>query len=405
MISSSSLKELSQLRVAIVHYWFVGRAGGERVVEALAELFPHADLFALIAEQSKLAPILQKRQLTTSFLQHVPGARRFHRHFLFLHPMALEQFDLSSYDLVISSESGPAKGVITTPKTCHVCYCHSPMRYIWDLYPRYRRSMNPVVGAIFSLTAHYLRLWDYASAARVDHFVANSHFVSSRIKKFYGRESAVIYPPVDAAAGSLLYSKGDYYLAVGRLVDYKRFDLAVLACTQLGRHLKVIGSGPELKRLRRIAGPTIEFLSAVSDEDLRKYMAHCRALLFPGEEDFGIVPVEVQSCGRPVIAYASGGVLETVRGVFPGEPLSRESTGIFFGEQTPSYLADAILRFEALESDFDHEAIRKHSLDFDRTRFKMQFSEFIATVLHDFQNRRLPCGTEAQAKSVAEAHE
>ena len=279
------------------------------------------------------------------------------------------------------------------------------MRYIWDLYPEYRKRMNPVVRAVFSLAAHYIRLWDYASAARVDYFVANSHFVSSRIRKLYGRESTVIYPPVDAAMGSLQSSTGDYYLAAGRMVDYKRFDLAVLACTQLGRHLKVIGSGPELKRLRRKAGPTVEFLSAPSDHDLRNYMAQCRALLFPGEEDFGIVPVEAQSCGRPVIAYASGGVLETVRGLFPGEALSQESTGVFFTEQTPAHLADAILRFEAVESDFDHEAIRRHSFDFDRPRFKMQFSQFIADVLHDFQDRRLPSRTEEQAKPVAEAHE
>jgi glycosyltransferase involved in cell wall biosynthesis len=400
-----SITDLSKLRVAIVHYWFIGRAGGERVVEAIAEVFPQADLFALIADESQLAPILQARQLRTSFLQHLPGARRFHRHFLMLHPLALEQFDLSSYDLVISSESGPAKGVITSPKTCHVCYCHSPMRYIWDLYPEYRKGMNPVVRAVFSLTAHYIRLWDYASAARVDYFVANSRFVSSRIRKLYGRESTVIYPPVDAAMGTPQDSTGDYYLAVGRMVDYKRFDLAVLACTQLGRHLKVIGSGPELKRLRRMAGPTVEFLSAPSDHDLRNHMAHCRALLFPGEEDFGMVPVEAQSCGRPVIAYASGGALETVRGLFPGETLSQESTGVFFSEQTPAYLADAILRFEALESDFDHEAIREHSLQFDRPRFKMQFSEFIAGVMHDFQDRRLPSRTEEQAKPVAEALE
>ena len=190
--SVSANTELSSLRVAIVHYWFVGRAGGERVVEALAELFPQADLFALVANPEVLAPTLRTRKLQTSFLQHVPGAIRFHRHFLFLQAIALEQFDLSNYDLVISSESGPAKGVITSSKTCHICYCHSPMRYIWEMYPQYRRGMNPLVGAVFSLAAHYMRLWDYASARRVDYFVANSKFIASRIRKYYGRGSRVI---------------------------------------------------------------------------------------------------------------------------------------------------------------------------------------------------------------------
>jgi glycosyltransferase involved in cell wall biosynthesis len=398
-------KDLSKLRVAIVHYWFVGRAGGERVVEAIAEVFPQADLFALIADEGQLAPILQSRQLRTSFLQHFPGARRFHRHFLMLHPLALEQFDLSGYDLVVSSESGPAKGVVTSANTCHVCYCHSPMRYIWDMYPRYRKEMNPIVGAIFSLAAHYMRLWDFASAGRVDHFVANSRYVSSRISKLYRRESVVIYPPVDTFAGNLQDSTGEYYLAAGRMVDYKRFDLAVRACTQLRRQLKVIGDGPELRRLRRMAGPTVEFLSAPGDHELRNYMTRCRALLFPGEEDFGIVPVEVQSCGRPVIAYGTGGVLETVRGLFPGETLHPEATGVFFTEQTPSDLVDAILRFEALEPDFHREAIREHALKFDRSRFKTEFSAFITEALRQFRSTRLPPWNDEPAKADAKAQE
>src|SRR5579864_9414473 len=195
--------ELSKLRVAIVHYWFIGRAGGERVVEALAEIFPQADIFSLVADHSTLAPILQSRKMHTSFLQRVPGAKKFHRHFLFLQPFALEQFDLGEYDLVISSESGPAKGVITSSRTCHICYCHSPMRYIWDMYQEYRRRMNFVVSTVFALTAHYVRLWDYASARRVDYFVSNSRFTASRIQKYYGRESTVIHPPEEAASSQI----------------------------------------------------------------------------------------------------------------------------------------------------------------------------------------------------------
>ncbi len=379
--------ELSKLRVAIIHYWFVGRAGGERVVESLAEIFPQADLFSLVADRSTLAPILQNRRLQTSFLQRIPGAKKFHRHFLFLQPLALEQFDLSDYDLVISSESGPAKGVITSSRTCHVCYCHSPMRYIWELYPQYRRSMGFLVGSVFSLTAHYMRLWDHASAGRVDYFVANSRFIASRILKYYGRESTVIHPPVDVSSGKISSERGGYYIAIGRLVDYKRFDLAIAACTKVARPLKIIGVGPQEKALRRMAGPTVEFLGGVSDSELRKYLTGCRALLFPGEEDFGIVPVEAQSFGKPVIAYASGGVLETVRGLFPNGPQLENPTGVFFKEQSLSDLTAAMLDFESMELEFRPEVIRQHSLQFDSVIFKRQISQFIASVLRDFRTR------------------
>jgi glycosyltransferase involved in cell wall biosynthesis len=388
-IPTARITELSNLRVAIVHYWFVGRAGGEKVVEALAELFPQADLFSLVADKETLAPILRARKLQTSFLQRIPGARKFHRHFLFLQAIALEQFDLSDYDLVISSEAGPAKGVITSPKTCHICYCHSPMRYIWDMYPQYRRNMNPLVSAIFSLTAHYMRIWDFVSARRVDYFVANSKFVASRIRKYYGRESKVIHPPVETTAGNTDRVPGDYYLAVGRFVDYKRFDLAVRACTELNRELRVIGGGPQYKALRRMAGPTVKFLGEVSDLELRENLAGCRALLFPGEEDFGMVPVEAQSFGRPVIAYASGGVLETVRGSLPGKTPVDHPTGVFFAEQSVSSLKEAILDFESKRYDFRPETIREHSLQFDSAIFRARMAEFICFALDDFRHSDL----------------
>jgi glycosyltransferase involved in cell wall biosynthesis len=379
--------EFSKLRVAIVHYWFISRSGGERVVEALADIFPQADVFSLIADHSTLAPILRDRRLQTSFLQRVPGAKRFHRHFLLLQPLALEQFDLSDYDLVISSESGPAKGVITAPKTCHICYCHSPMRYIWDMYPEYRRGMRFPVGPIFALTAHYMRLWDHASASRVDYFVANSRFCASRIRKYYGRDSTVIHPPVEVSAGKISSQRGEYYIAIGRLVEYKRFDLAIAACTQLGRRLKIIGAGPHEKVLRRMAGPTVEFLGPVSDTELQMSLAGCRALLFPGEEDFGIVPVEAQSFGKPVIAYASGGIMETVRGIFPNEVDLENPTGIFFTEQSMSGLAQAMLKSESMEQKFRPEIIREHSLQFDSAIFKRRISEFIASAVRDFRAR------------------
>ena len=378
---------MSKLRVAIVHYWFVGRAGGERVVEALAEIFPQADLFSLIADRSTLAPILNDRKLQTSFLQRFPGAKKLYRQYLLLHPLALEQFDLSEYDLVISSESGPAKGVITSPRTCHICYCHSPMRYIWDMYPEYKRDLRFPARQVFSLTAHYLRLWDHASASRVDYFVANSRFIASRIRKCYGRESTVIHPPVEVSAGRISGKLSDYYIAIGRLVGYKRFDLAIAACAQLGRRLKIIGAGPHARRLRQMAGPGIEFLGRLSDKDMREQLAGSRALLFPGEEDFGIVPVEAQSFGKPVIAYASGGVLETVRGIFPNEAGLDNPTGVFFNESSVSGLANAILEFESMERSFRPETIRQHSLQFDSAIFKRRMSDFMASAVRDFRER------------------
>ena len=374
-------RPFASLRVAIVHYWFVGRAGGEHVVEALAEMFPQADLFTLIAKPEVMAPSLQKRKLTTSFLQKIPFVHKFHRHTLPLQPFALEQFDLTGYDLVISSESGPAKGVLTSPGTLHVCYCHSPMRYIWDMYPRYVGAMPLITRFLFGLTAHKMRLWDYASAARVDAFVTNSKFVASRVRKFYGRDATVIHPPVQVKSIVRSGEAEDFYLAVGRLVDYKRFDLAIAACNQLQRRLKIIGSGPEEKRLKRMAGPTIEFLGSVSDDEKHEQFAKCRALLFPGEEDFGIVPVEAQAHGRPVLAFGAGGILETVVDLTGVALKSEGATGVFFHEQSVRAMESAIVTFERNAAWFDPETIRMHALQFDRSVFRERIQSFLESAL------------------------
>jgi glycosyltransferase involved in cell wall biosynthesis len=376
------------LRVAIVHYWLLGYAGGERVVSALLDLFPQADLFALVANEKTRAR-LATRRLTTSFLQRVPGSHRFHRHLLPLCPIALEQFDLRSYDLVISSESGPAKGVITPQQTLHISYCHSPMRYIWDLYHEYTtgKDMSGLTRLIFTGVAHYMRMWDVASASRVDFFLANSHNVAGRIRKHYRRNSDVIYPPVEVTSGYLAERTDDYYLTVGRLVDYKRADLAVQACTKLQRSLRVVGTGPQYKRLKESAGPTVEFLGELNDEQLREQYAHCRALVFPGEEDFGIVPVEAQSFGRPVIAYGRGGVLETIHAPFAGrEPVDKSCGGIFFAEQTADSTVDGIVAFEAAEPVFSPPAIARGVARFSTERFKQEMADFVTTHLRDFRN-------------------
>jgi len=384
------LGSLANARVAIVHYWFVSHRGGERVVESIAAMFPQADLFALLVDPETLPDSLRRRSLQTSFLQKIPGSHRWHRHLLPLYPLALEQFDLSGYDLVISSESGPAKGVLTSAHTCHVCYCHSPMRYLWDFHHRYQHAagFGLLTRPAFSLACHYLRLWDAASSGRVDYFIANSHNVAARIRKHYRREAAVIHPPVNIQAGYLADRAGDYYLAVGQLADYKRIDLAITACNRLGRRLHIVGKGEQYSRLKKLAGPTIHFCGALSDEELRKQYAHCRALLFPAEEDFGIVPVEALSFGRPVIAFGRGGATETIDGFQADapKPAVETSSGLFFREQSPQSLAEAIRTFESVEHRFSPFFIRQQSERFDATYFQQKFLHCLAERWSEFHH-------------------
>ena len=385
------MNDFGQMRVALVHYWLVNRRGGERVLETLAEMFPQADIFTLVLDRGKLAPSLQNRRITTSFLQKLPGSTRHYRKLLPLFPLAVEQFRLREYDLVISSESGPAKGVITASHTCHVCYCHSPMRYLWDMYHEYRegKGMGAASRLIFDLSAHYVRMWDVATASRVDHFVANSENVARRIQKHYRREARVIYPPVRVESGYVSAAVEDYYLVASPLVDYKRVDLAIEAANRLKRPLRIAGEGPEWRRLRRLAGPSVTFLGYLSDDDLRGQYARARALIFPGEEDFGMVPVEVQSFGRPVIAFGRGGALETVNGLLPGEALDPESTtGVFFAEQSVDSLVEAIQLFESLEARFSPAHIRAHAQRFDVACFKREMIAFIEEKLAGFPTAR-----------------
>ena len=370
------------LRVAIVHYWFAGYAGGERVAAALADMFPQADLFALVADPAELPPSLRRHKLTTSFLQKIPGSLRWYKHLLPLQPIALEQFDVSSYDLILSSESGPAKGVISPARACHICYCHSPMRYLWDMHHEYLRHMNWFTRKVFSITSHYLRMWDLASAARVDFFVSNSNNVASRVRKHYRRDSVVVHPPATIPDARIADHADDYYLVVSRLIDYKRVDLAIEACQRMGRRLRVVGGGDQFKSLKKKAGPNIEVLGHLPDRELQEQYAHCRALLFPGEEDFGIVPVEAQSFGRPVIAYGRGGALETVVASYSDRGLEPEiSTGLLFPEQTVESLVQAIEQFESVEHRFSPMFIQQHAQRFDLNRFTSEMNAVIERCL------------------------
>ena len=352
-------------RVAIVHYWLVNMRGGERVLEALADLFPDADLFTVVLDRDALSAKLAARSITTSFVDRLPFAKRLYKSYLPLMPLALEQFDLSGYDLVISSESGPAKFVIPSPTARHVCYVHSPMRYLWDHYHEYRRETGRLNRLAMPLLASRLRVQDVVSAARVDAFVANSNHVAGRIERYWRREAAVVHPPVDVDAfrpappGEL----GDFYLWAGELVGYKRPDVAIEAAARLGRPLKLVGDGPLLDRLRaRHAGADVEFLGRVNFDALRWHMARCRALLFPGEEDFGMVPVEVMASGRPVVALGRGGALDTVvDGV----------TGTLCAEPGVDGLIGGIERFEReVEPGLDPAALTAHARRFSLERFR-----------------------------------
>jgi glycosyltransferase involved in cell wall biosynthesis len=345
------------MRAAIIHYWLLNMRGGEKVLEALCRLLPDADIFTLFYQPESVSATIRAHRITTSFLQPL---RRHHRSMLPLMPMALEDFDLRGYDLIVSSESGPAKGVIVPSDARHVCYCHTPMRYLWDLYPAYRNewTQSRMKRALMTPLTHYLRLWDYASAARVDEFIANSENVRRRIAKTYRRDSCVIFPPV---AVETFYSKPpeDYYLIVSELVAYKRIDSAVRVFSQSGRRLKIAGNGPEFTALKRVAKPNIEFCGRVTDDELRELYARCRAFLMPGEEDFGITAVEALASGKPVIALARGGALETV-------PCSG---GVLYPESTDEGLRDAIVQWDAREQKVDPGELQTWAARFSEAEF------------------------------------
>lgn len=347
-------------RVALVHYWLVGMRGGEKVLEALCEIFPEADIFTHVYVPDAVSETIRRHKVSTTFIASLPAAARLYKRYLPVMPLALEQLDLRGYDLIISSESGPAKGIIPPERAVHLCYCHSPMRYLWNMFHDYRAQSGRLTRLLMPPLSHYLRLWDAVSASRVDRFVANSATVARRIRRYYGRDAAVVWPPVDVDAFRPLpqAERGDYMLMVGELVRYKRPDLAVAACNRMRAKLVVIGGGEMLGEIRRLAGPTVTVMGPRPFADLQHHYARCRALIFPGEEDFGIVPVEAMASGRPVIAYGSGGATETV---VPG------LTGLLFEEQSIDAIVDAVENFR--DSAFDPEAIAAHAQKFSRRRF------------------------------------
>ncbi|MES1956044.1 glycosyltransferase [Salinisphaera hydrothermalis] len=360
---------MSKQRVAIVHYWFVSARGGEKVVQSLLKLYPEADVYTHVFDEEIFPEISRKHRVIRSFISRLPRAARYYQKFLPLMPLALEQLDLRDYDLVISSESGPAKGVLTRPDALHVCYCHSPMRYLWDMYHDYRETAGRLTRWLMVPLTHYLRMWDRLSADRVDHFIANSGFIASRIRKVYRREASVIHPPVDIDRFELVLSKQDYFVLLGQLTAYKRPDLAVEAFRSMpDKRLKVLGDGEMVEKLRATAPDNVEFLGRAPDDDVKTTLQNARALIFPGVEDFGIVPVEAMACGTPVIAYGKGGVTESV---IDGE------TGLFFHDQSVPALEEALQRFDDWESRIDREALRRRAESFAEPQFRQRVAEAI----------------------------
>lgn len=378
-------------RIALVHDYFVQMGGAERVAEAMHESFPSAPMYTTVALPQSLPPRLRNADVRTSPLQHLPAIDRRFRHYFMLYPFAVENFDLSDYDLIFSSSSGYAKGVRRRRNAIHVCYCHTPMRWVWR-YDDYvaRERFGRFSRALLPMMLWPLRQWDLRASRQPNYYIANSRLVAQRIKKIYGREAHVIPPPIDVNRFHMSNEVEDYYLVLSRLMPYKRIDLAIEACKRMNRRLIVIGDGPDRERLEKLGDDRIEFLGRQPDKIVNYYAARCRALLFPGEEDFGMAPLEANAAGRPVIAYRSGGAVETVEdGV----------TGVFFDHPKSESLAEAIEKFESLP--FDQYTLRRHAERFDRTVFTFRVLQFLGSVAPSSCSEELLTGARLLSQNIS----
>jgi len=378
---------LNGLKSAIVHDRFTTYAGSEKVVEAIQEDFP-SSLYAIMVNKELIkGTVFENINIHTSFVQRLPRVEKAYQIYLPLYPLAVEQFDLSAFDIIISSSHTVAKGVLTNPDQLHICYCHTPMRYAWDLYHDYLKSSGlekGIKGGLARLFLHYLRMWDILTLSRVDHFIANSLHVARRIRKTYGRDSTVIYPPVDVDRFAACSDKDNYYITVSRLVQYKKVDMIIEAFSLMpDKKLVVIGDGPDMRKIKARASKNIELLGYQSDDALIAHLCRAKAFVFAAEEDFGIAPVEAQACGTPVIAYGKGGVLETV---------AQGKTGILFPEQNVRSLIQAVTEFERTQAQFDPLVIRKNAERFSKQRFKKEFKKFVDDRVEVFlAERRTGC--------------
>ncbi|MCD6364396.1 MAG: glycosyltransferase [Planctomycetes bacterium] len=373
------------MRVAIVHDWLTGMRGGEKVLSLLCELMPQADILTLLHVPGSCDDRIEGMRIVTSFLDDLPGVRHYYRYLLGLMPTAIESIDATRYDLIVSNSHCVAKGIIRSPHSVHLCYCHTPMRYVWSQSLAYERAMS-LSGPALRCARRYLRAWDLRSAAHVDMFVANSANVAGRIRQTYRRTSRVVYPPVDTkffTPGKI--AREDFYLMVTALVPYKRVEQAIAAFAELQRPLRIIGSGPMLAHLRRGCPPNVTLTGYQSDRVVREHYRRCRALIFPGEEDFGLVPLEAMACGAPVIAYGAGGVKETVVDVDAVH--SAEPTGLLYNPQSAEALADAVLKFERLSGRFHPRPLAERASLFSKERFLAEFRRAVESTL---QSKGLP---------------
>lgn len=359
-------------KVVIVQDWLTENGGAEKVLSSLLEIYPEADIYSLVdfLDVQDRQAILKGKNSTNSFIQKLPFAKKHFRNYLPLFPIAIEQLDLSAYDLVISSSYAVAKGIMTNPHQTHICYCHSPIRYAWDMYHTYIKEHNirGLKGLLIKYVLYKIRMWDVSSANRVDHFITNSNLVKKRVEKFYRREAQTIYPPVNVEKFTFYSQKEEYYLTVSRLVPYKKIKLIVETFNKIGKKLVIIGTGPELKEIKAMAESNIEILGYQSDEVVIHYMQRAKAFVYAALEDFGIVPVEAMSCGTPVICYGKGGLSESV---IDGK------CGVYFKEQSVEAIEDAVGRFEKVYTDFDLRVISEHAESFSKERFKSEIEAFI----------------------------
>jgi glycosyltransferase involved in cell wall biosynthesis len=375
------------MKIAVIHDWLVTYAGAERVLEQMLNVFPHADIFSLVdfLPEDQRDFILNK-SVTTSFIQKLPLAKTKYRHYLPLMPLAIEQFDLSTYDIIISSSHAVAKGVLTGPDQLHICMCYSPIRYAWDLQHQYLNESGLTKGLkgwMAKAILHYIRIWDYRTAAGVDKFIAISDFIARRIKKVYGREAVVMYPPVDVDQFTPCEEKESFYLTASRMVPYKRIDLIVETFTAMpDRKLIVIGDGPDFEKIKNKAGPNVTLMGYQPFTVLKDHLQRARAFVFAAEEDFGIAPLEAQACGTPVIAYKKGGAVETICGF-----LSPAPTGLFFEEQTIDSLQKAVTTFEERMYDISSGACRENAIRFSTERFRREFKDYVESEWNSFRER------------------
>lgn len=379
------------MKKALVHDWYTVYGGAERCVESFNNIWNDFDHFSLIDDlsQKNRDIILKGKQTRNTFIQNLPFGKKKYRSYLPLFPLAIEQLDLSDYELVISSSSSVAKGVLTRPNQLHISYVYSPVRYAWDLYSQYIKEAKLDRG-IKGFFARYflfkLRLWDYSTANRPNHYIAISNYVAKRIKKIYNKESIVIYPPVDTNSFTLSLETKDYFITCSRMVPYKKIDLIVEAFSKSGKKLIVVGDGPDFKKIKKLAKPNVELRGFVEKEEMQTLIKQSRAFIFAAEEDFGIAPIEAQACGVPVIAYGKGGALETIKGVFPSEKkISEKETGVFFNNQNINSLIEAINYFEVNELLFNKEAIRENAERFSIERFENEFKETVETLYQNWK--------------------